>query len=97
MYLDEVMKILEQAERAEEERLVKEKIEDGTLNPDFAIIIHPKHRDAVMHLFNSFGRRFPLLFTEFIPENKFYVITDPEIVKNIKWVIGLPKEDKDAT
>ena len=94
MYLDEVMKILEQAERAEEERLVKEKIEDGTLNPDFAIIIHPKHKDAVMHLFNSFGRRFPLLFTEFIPENKFYVITDPEIVKRIKWTIGLLTEDE---
>lgn len=94
MYLDEIMKILEQAERAEEERLVKEKLEDGTLNPDFAIIIHPKHRDAVMHLFNSFGRRFPLLFTEFIQENKIYVITDPEIIKNIEWVIGLPKEDE---
>ena len=93
MYFDEINKILEQAERAEEERLVKEKLEDGTLNPDFAIIIHPKHRDAVMHLFNSFGRRFPLLFTEFIPEDKFYVITDPEIVKSIKWTIGLLTED----
>lgn len=94
MYFDEINKILEQAERAEEERLVKEKLEDGTLNPDFAIIIHPKHRDAVMHLFNSFGRRFPLLFTEFIPEDKFYVITDPEIVKKIKWTIGLLTEDE---
>ena len=48
-----------------------------------------------MHLFNSFGRRFPLLFTEFIPENKFYVITDPEIVKKIKWTIGLLTEEKE--
>ena len=47
-----------------------------------------------MHLFNSFGRRFPLLFTEFIPEDKFYVITDPEIVKNIKWVIGLVESEE---
>ena len=95
MNLDEIMKMLEQVEKAEEERLVKEKLEDGTLNPNFAVIIHPKHRDAIIHLFNSFGRRFPLLFTEFVPENKFYVITDPEIVKNIKWCIGLLTEDKE--
>lgn len=92
MYFDEINKILEQAERAEEERLVKEKLEDGTLNPNFAIIIHPKHRDAVIHLFNSFGHRFPLLFTGFIPEDKFYVITDPEIVERVKWIIGLTEE-----
>ena len=94
MYFDEINKILEEAEKAEEERLVKEKLEDGTLNPNFAIIIHPKHRDAVIYLFNSFGKRFPLLFTQYIPEDKFYVITDPEIVKRIKWTIGLTEESE---
>lgn len=93
MHVDEIKEMLEQALRSEEERLVKEKLEDGTLNPNFAIIIHPKHRDAIVHLFNSFGRRFPLLFSEFVPEDKFYVITDPEIVKNIKWTIGLSTEE----
>lgn len=75
--------ILTKMQAAEDERIFNEKKEDGTINGDFCLIMNPKYKGQLYEL-RAAGLKVPVVWSPLVEEDKAYVVTDKEIVKNAR-------------
>lgn len=83
-YFDEAHKYLEKIRELVVETAVNAAKENGYLIFDYAIIANPKLKYALAEVFSALGNSYPVMYTKYCEEDKMYVVTDPELVKNIK-------------
>lgn len=69
--------------KAEDERIFREKKEDGTINGDFVLLMNPKYKGQLCEL-RAAGLMIPVVWSPLVEEDKSYVITDKEMVNNFK-------------
>lgn len=78
---------------AAEQMYFDEAEEAGFLKTDgYCVIMHPKHKSLAIEFFKSFGpATFPILYSFACKEDKFYVVTDPYLVKQAKEILEKEK------
>lgn len=81
--LDMFDEICEAMAKAEDERIFREKREDGTINGDFCLILNPKYKEQLYEM-RAAGLKVPVVWSPLVEEDKAYVVTDKEIVKNAR-------------
>ena len=77
-----------------EKKIFEERKESGDIKEDFALILNPKNKDIIPELWYKAGIVIPIVWSPFAEEEKCYVVTDKNFVKNARAnmhsVFGLP-------
>ena len=91
---EDTEKIVQAIKEATDKKIFEERKESGDIKEDFALILNPKHKDIIPELWYKAGIVIPIVWSQFAEENKAYVVTDKNFVRNARVnmhsIFGLP-------
>ena len=91
---EDTEKMIQAITEATDKKIFEECKESGDIKEDFALILNPKHKDVIPELWYKAGLAIPIVWSPFAEEEKCYVVTDKNFVRNARVnmhsVFGLP-------
>lgn len=94
LFEEDIEKMVQAMKEATDKKIFEERKESGDIKEDFALILNPKHKDIIPELWYKAGLVIPIVWSQFAEEEKCYVITDKNFVRNARVnmhsMFGLP-------
>lgn len=95
---EDIEKMMQAVKEATDKKIFEDRKESGDIKEDFALILNPKHKDIIPELWYKAGLAIPIVWSTFAEEEKCYVVTDKNFVRNARAnmhsVFGLPGWNK---
>lgn len=77
-------KMIQAIKEDADKKIFEERKESGDIKEEFALILHPKHMDIIPELWYKAGIVIPIVWSPFAEEEKCYVVTDKNFVRNAR-------------